>query len=190
MQVTQITAMRRRPLEQYGHVEISMVATLEDGANVMNSAIQLRRYVEQATLERIPMEETQQMSFPTKEAEEKSKPVEAKAETKVEAKAEVKEEKKVEAKEEKKAKAKAEPKVEAKAEPKAKKVEGTPYDRSNDLHKKLMAEFLDAQFTPNWKTTVLQKAKDASVALEGTAFLDAEGLMLQSFKDAFVQKMK
>ena len=182
MQVTQITAMRRRPLEQYGHVEISMVATLEDGANVMNSAIQLRRYVEQATLEKIPMEETQQMSFPTKEAEEKSKPVEAKAETK----AEVKEEKKVEAKAETKAKAKSEPK----AEPKAKKAEGTPYDRSNDLHKKLMAEFLDAQFTPNWKTTVLQKAKDASVALEGTAFLDAEGLMLQSFKDAFVQKMK
>ena len=186
MQVTQITAMRRRPLEQYGHVEISMVATLEEGANVMNSAIQLRRYVEQATLEKIPMEETQQMSFPTKEAEEKSKPVEAKAETK----AEVKEDKKVEAKAETKAESKKEKKTEAKAEPKAKKAEGTPYDRSNDLHKKLMAEFLDAQFTPNWKTTVLQKAKDASVALEGTAFLDAEGLMLQSFKDAFVQKMK
>ena len=186
MNVTQITAMRRRPLEQYGHVEISMVATLEDGANVMNSAIQLRRYVEQATLEKIPMEETQQMSFPTKEAEEKSKPVEAKAETK----AEVKEDKKVEAKAETKAESKKEKKTEAKAEPKAKKAEGTPYDRSNDLHKKLMAEFLDAQFTPNWKTTVLQKAKDASVALEGTAFLDAEGLMLQSFKDAFVQKMK
>ena len=186
MNVTQITAMRRRPLEQYGHVEISMVATLEDGANVMNSAIQLRRYVEQATLEKIPMEETQQMSFPTKDAEEKSKPVEAKAETK----AEVKEDKKVEAKAETKAESKKEKKTEAKAEPKAKKAEGTPYDRSNDLHKKLMAEFLDAQFTPNWKTTVLQKAKDASVALEGTAFLDAEGLMLQSFKDAFVQKMK
>ena len=186
MNVTQITAMRRRPLEQYGHVEISMVATLEDGANVMNSAIQLRRYVEQATLEKIPMEETQQMSFPTKDAEEKSKPVEAKAETK----AEVKEDKKVEAKAETKAESKKEKKTEAKAEPKAKKAEGTPYDRSNDLHKKLMAEFLDAQFTPNWKTTVLQKAKDASVALEGTSFLDAEGLMLQSFKDAFVQKMK
>lgn len=190
MQVTQITAMRRRPLEQYGHVEISMVATLEDGANVMNSAIQLRRYVEQATLEKIPMEETQQMSFPTKEAEEKSKPVEAKVEAKAETKVGAKAETKAEVKEEKKAKAKAEPKAEAKAEPKAKKVEGTPYDRSNDLHKKLMAEFLDAQFTPNWKTTVLQKAKDASVALEGTSFLDAEGLMLQSFKDAFVQKMK
>ena len=184
MNVTQITAMRRRPLEQYGHVEISMVATLEDGANVMNSAIQLRRYVEQATLEKIPMEETQQMSFPTKDAEEKSKPVEAKAETK----AEVKEDKKVEAKAETKAESKKEKKTEAKAEPKAKKAEGTPYDRSNDLHKKLMAEFLDAQFTPNWKTTVLQKAKDASVALEGTAFLDAEGLMLQSFKGLSYRK--
>lgn len=182
MNVTQITAMRRRPLEQYGHIEITMTASLEEGANPFNCAIQLRKMVEEATLEKIPQTQTRQLELPIE-------PVEKKAETKKEEKkTETKVETKAEAKAEAKAETKVETKSEVKEEKKTKKSSGIAYDRSSDLHKKLIAEFLDAGY-PGWKTTLLQQAKDTSIALEGTSFLDNEGLILQSFKDAFNKKM-
>jgi hypothetical protein len=64
------------------------------------------------------------------------------------------------------------------------KLKSTAYDRTLDTHKKLLSTFLDAN-SPGWKTK-LAKAGEASTSLVGTPFLDGEGEMLQSFKDAFL----
>lgn len=61
------------------------------------------------------------------------------------------------------------------------------YSRSNDLHKKLIGEILDLEY-PKWRTNPT-KAKEASVKLEGVDFLDAEGLILPSFKESFKEMM-
>lgn len=64
----------------------------------------------------------------------------------------------------------------------------TSYDRNLDLHKKLVAELLDANY-PNWRANP-SKAKEASVKLEGKEFLDNEGIILPEFKTAFAEAMK
>lgn len=62
------------------------------------------------------------------------------------------------------------------------------YDRSNDIHKKLIGEILDKE-NPGWRAAP-GKAKAASVALEGKDFLDDEGLVLTSFRDLLKEEMK
>lgn len=94
-------------------------------------------------------------------------------------------------------------KVEAPVEEKKKAKETKPkadksapvviYDRKNDNHKARLADFLDA-WNKNWKakdSDTLKKASAASSALHGTeAFLDADGKLLESFKEKFLGYMK
>jgi hypothetical protein len=74
-------------------------------------------------------------------------------------------------------------------EPKAAKVvksKATAYERTLDVHKKLLAGFLDTNY-PTWKdTSNLVKAGEASKALVGKDFLDAEGNILAEFKETFL----
>lgn len=66
---------------------------------------------------------------------------------------------------------------------------GTPYARDNELHKKLVGEFLNKAF-PEWKKPAnIEKAKAASAAMAGKEFLDAEGLIIESFKTEFRKLM-
>lgn len=82
------------------------------------------------------------------------------------------------------------PKEEKKAPAVKVKGKATPYDRTVDTHKKLLSKFLDTNF-PQWKdSTNLPKAGAASQALNGKDFLDAEGEVLQSFKDAFLEELR
>lgn len=67
-------------------------------------------------------------------------------------------------------------------------IKSTVYDRNLDLHKKLVAELLDASY-PNWKANP-SKAKEASIKLEGKEFLDNEGIILAEFKALFAEAMK
>jgi len=81
---------------------------------------------------------------------------------------------------------------EVKEEPKAKKEKkfkavATPYNRENDLHKKLLGEVLDKSYT-TWKKDP-SKAKAASQLLAGKDFLDAEGKVLESFKSSLSEAM-
>jgi hypothetical protein len=80
-----------------------------------------------------------------------------------------------------------------KAAPKAKvvvKQKDTPYDRTLDTHKKLLASFLDVAF-PSWKTgDNLPKAAKASMALVGSSFLNSEGEILEEFKNSFLAFLK
>ena len=81
-------------------------------------------------------------------------------------------------------------KTEAKKEKVKVKGKNTPYDRTMDNHKKQLSKFLNAS-CPEWSnSTNLPKAGAASQALNGTDFLDGEGEVLQSFKDAFIEKLR
>lgn len=134
----------------------------------------------------------------TKDAEPKVKEKAAK-EPKAKVEAKVVEENKEEPKvEDKKEEAKVEPKVEEKKEevkadtaPAAKKSRlNSAYNRTNELHKKVVGEILTKNF-PGWdKPDRISKAKVASETLNGKDFLDGEGLVLQSFTDELKELMK
>ncbi len=69
---------------------------------------------------------------------------------------------------------------------KKKASKATPYNRANDLHKKLLGQFLDG-VVKGWREDSAVKARcgQASVDLNGTDFLDEEGMIIDSFKAAF-----
>lgn len=71
-------------------------------------------------------------------------------------------------------------------EVKAKKTKETftKYDRNSDLHKKLIAEFLDDAF-PQWKSKA-QIAKEMSLKLNGEDFMDRDGLVIKPFRKEFL----
>lgn len=67
------------------------------------------------------------------------------------------------------------------------KTKATPYDRTDDTHKKKLKNFLDVA-KPGWNSPEnLPKAGKASAALVGKDFLDTDGqTVLDSFKEAFL----
>lgn len=70
------------------------------------------------------------------------------------------------------------------SKPKFRERKLTKYSRGNELHKKMVVDYLDSKY-PDWKKSMAVKAKDVSAKLENTDFLDAEGMMLPTFKEAF-----
>lgn len=73
--------------------------------------------------------------------------------------------------------------VSAEAPGKKRKVKGSPYDRMNDIHKKLVGQVFDS-FLPTWRTDAAVKSKAVAISqkLVGEDFLDAEGTVLDTFK--------
>jgi len=71
--------------------------------------------------------------------------------------------------------------------PRKVKVKYTAYDRSSELHKKLFSSTLDV-LLPDWKKDAI-KAKTASMFLEKSDFLNEDGIVLDSFKDALLKVM-
>ena len=71
------------------------------------------------------------------------------------------------------------------------KAKTSNYSRSNETHKAMFAEALNANF-PKWKKTdaAKAKAKKLSQDLDGTEFLDADGEILESFMDAMAEGME
>lgn len=73
-----------------------------------------------------------------------------------------------------------------------KRTKNTLYDRTNDVHKARVSEFMDLDDREHpgrasWRTDgVLPKAVEASSKLNGKEFLDAEGKVLDTFKQAFI----
>lgn len=170
---------RRFNLGNYEHEEISVDVAVEEGADAgsalgeaMDFVLSKGKVVNKQSPTPVAANEPTVSPPPAKETKAKK-----------EKKTEVKEETKVEAPVEK------EPEEEKAPEEKpAKKVrvlgKVTKYNRNLDLHKKLLSEVLDANHK-GWRGNAA-KAKDASIKLEEDEvdFLDAEGKVLQSFKDA------
>ena len=70
------------------------------------------------------------------------------------------------------------------------KAKATPYDRKLDTHKKMLGDFLNAE-APDWKEPKnLPKAAEVSTSMVGADFLDGDGNMLESFKEAFLKGLK
>lgn len=204
-----IVMTRRVPREQYGHEEITVSATVEEGENLLDCLQELKKFVcEHMGLEFKPVDVVSPVKkLKEEEAKKEVKKVEPKKEeAQLEltpaptpeaslvaptetptAKAEEKERQKPGRKREKELPVTPEQKAEARtvSKPNSKV---TAYDRNLDLHKKLVAELLDANY-PNWRANP-SKAKEASVKLEGKEFLDNEGIILPEFKTAFAEAMK
>lgn len=78
----------------------------------------------------------------------------------------------------------------------------SPYDKTIDLHKKKVNEFMDEAFPEKiadgknkgklaWKIDPqIQHARDTATDMEGKPCLDGEGNVIQEFKDAFIALYK
>lgn len=64
----------------------------------------------------------------------------------------------------------------------------TPYSPNEPVHKKLVGEFLD-KAAPSWRTNTAPY-KEVSSQMQDVEFLDSEGLILESFKVEFLNKVE
>lgn len=196
--------LRRKNLGNYEHEELEISTVVEDGQSRVDVVKSVKQFVVDALNGTGPFALTKQLELPL---EQKSVAQENKTEKKGESKVTKPkpqaEEKKVEEKKEEAPAAQEEttpaPAEEKKVEEKKAKKEttlkvtkptkATAYDRNLDTHKALLGQFLDVK-CPNWrKPEELKKAGNASRALQGTDFQDAEGNILESFKEAFLKYM-
>lgn len=198
-----IRFLRRRNLGQYEHTELEVTDVVTDRSKLTSTIKEVMATVRDALYGMGEFAETKtsetavdKVTKPKKE-EVAKKSEESKTETpkqgevvKPEEKPQVEEKKVEETKvEEKKEEPKktAAPKKETTRVTKASK--NTAYDRVLDTHKNNLGVYLDAAY-PNWRhKDNIKKASDASKALQGTEFLDAEGNILDSFKEAFSKYM-
>lgn len=210
-----VRLMRRRNLGNFEHMEFEISDSIAEGQNRIEVVRDLKTFVKDALFDtgafapnnattavivKDVVKETVKEAVKKSEAkaevkaEVKKEEVKAevkKEEVKTEVKAEVKTEevKKEEVKTEAKAEVKTEPKKkETKVTVKATKV--TAYDRTYDPHKNTLGLWLDSTY-PGWRNNdYLAKASAASKALIGKEFLDVNGDVLDSFKEAFSAMMK
>lgn len=200
-----IRFLRRRNLGNFEHLELEITDVIQEGSNATKVTKELMGFVKDALYDTgefahqvtskapvaaatAPASKTaivKEAKVPETKVEEKA--TETQAELPLETKAEENKvaEKKVETKV---AEVKAPKKnVETKVVTKASKA--TAYDRLLDAHKNNLGVFLDSKF-PSWrKPENLKKAGVASRELQGTEFLDGEGNVLESFKEAFSKYM-
>jgi outer membrane biosynthesis protein TonB len=202
---------RRKNLGNYEHEDLEIMIGVEDSQKsvLLKEATELRSFVTDILSGTIALpaskaetktvvKETVVKKEEVKKVEEAKKEISKQGEgttpeekpPEAEAKSEVvtvaaPEEKKVEEpkKEEKKTTVKKETKIVAK------KSNITVYDRELKEHKNNLGVFLDSKF-PGWrKSENLKKAGAASRELHGKDFLDADGNILEAFKEAFSKFM-
>jgi len=195
MEIKTMEYMRRKNLGNFEHEELKVSGVLEEGERGLEGFENLKYFVLKCL--DIKEEDKNQLVLPVIAKEPKKVAVEKAVETvespKKEKPVEDKLEDKVEKKEEKK---KGRPKSEVtkapavETKPVKKAVKETNYDRTLDTHKNLLGQFLDKSY-PKWRVSEnLKKASEASKALSGTPFLDADGEILESFKAEFSKMME
>ena len=169
--------LRRKNLGNYEHEELEVSAEISEGQSPSEAFKELKQFVEECLGLSAPKE---QMELPLKVEKEK-----VKTPKKEEVKVSEEKPKEVEApKEEEKKKAPKETKQKIKVTAKA-----TTYDRTLDTHKALLGQFLDKEFSGWRKPEELKKAGQASRELNGKDFQDADGNILESFKESFRKYM-
>jgi hypothetical protein len=161
MRVCEIKVEVTIPTEQYGNKKITMIASLDPMEDLLAARENLIKlcYGQEMEVAKTPIEAYEES------VDAKSKEVKEILETEM-----------IEETPVKKAKA-----------PRKVKVKMTPYDRSSELHKKLFSSTLDV-LLPDWKKDAI-KAKTASMFLEKSDFLNEDGIVLDSFKDALLKVM-
>lgn len=161
MRVCEIKVEVTIPTEQYGNKKITMIASLDPMEDLLAARENLIKlcYGQEMEVVKTPIEAYEEALDAKSEEVKEVLEAEMVEETPV-----------------KKAKT-----------PRKVKVKMTPYDRSSELHKKLFSSTLDV-LLPDWKKDAI-KAKTASMFLEKSDFLNEDGVVLDSFKDALLKVM-
>jgi len=161
MRVCEIKVEVTIPTEQYGNKKITMIASLDPMEDLLAARENLIKlcYGQEMEVVKTPIEAYEEALDAKSEEVKEVLEAEMVEETPV-----------------KKAKA-----------PRKVKVKYTAYDRSSELHKKLFSSTLDV-LLPDWKKDAI-KAKTASMFLEKSDFLNEDGVVLDSFKDALLKVM-
>ncbi len=161
MRVCEIKVEVTIPTEQYGNKKITMIASLDPMENLLAARENLIKlcYGQEMEVVKTPIEAYEGALDAKSEEVKEGLEAEMVEETPV-----------------KKAKA-----------PRKVKVKYTAYDRSSELHKKLFSSTLDV-LLPDWKKDAI-KAKTASMFLEKSDFLNEDGVVLDSFKEALLKVM-
>lgn len=161
MRVCEITVEVTIPTEQYGNKKITMIASLDPMEDLLAARENLIKlcYGQEMEVVKTPIEAYEEALDAKSEEVKEVLEAEMVEETPV-----------------KKAKA-----------PRKVKVKYTAYDRSSELHKKLFSSTLDV-LLPDWKKDAI-KAKTASMFLEKSDFLNEDGVVLDSFKEALLKVM-
>lgn len=203
MKITHMEFLKRKETSRFEHEDFKVYVTVEEGQNATEVAMSAVKFVEEilarkaqpgmnaqtemklettkveklkpesegkvATETKAPLAQ-EAVKEPTKKAAKKAEPA-----AQAEEKKEVKEEAKTEVKEEKKSKRMSTKEV--------------MYDRGNDIHKKVLRAYLDDTFIGWNEGANGAKASKASKELDGKPFLDSEGQILRTFKEAFASYM-
>ena len=168
MRVCEIKVEVTIPTEQYGNKKITMIASLDPMEDLLAARENLIKlcYGEEMEVVKTPIKAYEEAIDAQTKANAETVVIET--ETQVEAMVEETPVKKTKA-------------------PRKVKVKYTAYDRSSELHKKLFSSTLDV-LLPDWKKDAI-KAKTASMFLEKSDFLNEDGVVLDSFKDALLKVM-
>lgn len=194
MEITSIRYGRKFNLGNFESEEIAFEAVLDDGESPLECLQEMKAAVLEAfkNKEEAPVQEaptTTKKKATKKKASKKAAPApepeeEDPEEEFIDDTTEEKPEKEVVKKKTTKKKAVTKKKATKK---KASRKKKTPYDRSLQLHKKLIGEMLEEEL-PDWKedAAVKKLVKAASVEMEGEDFLDDAGEILTSFTEEFI----
>jgi hypothetical protein len=197
--------LKRRNLGNFEHEDIKVDICLTEGDDASVVAMESIKFVEDLLYRRVQLSTNQTtmdlgngaqvVVKETKAIEvkkEEAKPAEVKAEAVVKTKTPAKKETTIRTPAPKVEETPVEAAEEVKVEKKSKRLstKEVVYDRGSDVHKNLLSTYLDDIYI-GWNNGAnLAKASKASRELNGAPFLDSEGQILGSFKEAFASYMK
>lgn len=189
---------RRFNLGNYEHEEISVSTCIDESVDVRGVILSLREMVLDAQKgEDMPVEKkksTEPKEEKTKATKKTKKVVEVIEEEEIDEEVDAEELAEEEGEEQEETEEEFDDEEEEEVKPAkkkaTKKVKTTPYDRKNNLHKKMFGDFLNDNY-PSWKNTPAAKdrAKNASAECHGKEFLDNDGQLTLGFKTAMARLM-
>ena len=207
MKVTEVKYSKRFNLGNYEHEEFTVTAIVEEDADVKESlneikdvvnATQAGAEISENSVEKEDVKPKTAKGRGVKNPKKSQEPTTEGEEDEEEENNEEEDDQKVES-EDSEEDAEVE---EDEEEPKGKKAKGsngtsgkrtksraTSYSRVDDLHKKIVGDFLNEE-VPGWNKKYKENALLASKKMNGKDFLDADGEVIESFKKDFLRVLK
>jgi glucan-binding YG repeat protein len=193
MKITHMEFLKRKETSRFEHEDFKVYVKLEEDQDATTVAMEAVKFVEEILARKAQPGINSQIDMKlevTKVPNLKSQS-EEKVATETKAPAPT-----VEKEPTRRAAKKAEPAAkveqeEVKEEKKSKRLstKEVVYDRGNDVHKKVLRSYLDDTFMSWNEGANGAKASKASKELDGKPFLDSEGQILRTFKEAFASYM-
>jgi hypothetical protein len=193
MKVTEVKYMRRFNLGDYEHEEYAFTAAIDTKDDGLEAIEELKSLVAKARNEESTEQDDEEVEdeeeVETEEEDESEEDTEESDDEEEEDDEEVDSEETEDDDEEEEDEKPAAKKAKSKGKKTKSKSQG--YSRDNETHKDLFGETLTAVW-PQWKKTKANKAKGVALSKKfaGTDFLDADGNVLKTFKDALKKAVK